>query len=283
MYKTKNNYEHFSQCGYSTSSNLGDKCVSNDDCTSQFCHNNICTRFEGFSDQQNLTCGGPVTNKKSVGLCCENNNDCFSQNCVNGYCMLNNNQYNKKIESFSNCNNNRQVKKSLGLSCSNNDDCFSNNCQNKKCMPKMIEKFCDNQIIKKSLGLQCTTNSDCFSNNCKNGTCTNSENPLIERFGSCNQCQNDSDCQSGSYCNNNHCVERFTTSSCGSYTPNTSCQNDNDCPSGTCNNGQCVERFSSWYSGSNKKTVKTNSCSSDNGCLNSYYCCPTDKICKKRK
>lgn len=219
MYKTKNNYEHFSKCGYSTLTNLGAKCTSHSDCTSNFCHNDVCTRFEGFSEQQNLTCGGPVTDKKSVGLCCKNNNDCFSNNCINGYCMLDNDAYNKKIESFSNCSS-PQIKKSFGLSCSNNNDCFSNNCQDKKCMPKIIENFCDNKIIKKSLGLPCSTNYDCFSNNCHNGVCVHKE--------------------------------QFS--------------------------GQWLNKEKLSLGHHNKPN-----CTSNSDCLNNYYCCSNEKICKKNK
>ena len=94
--------------------------------------------------------------------------------------------------------------------CSQDKECASN-----MCAPESINSF------SKCLGTQCDTNLDCEPDRCELNLC-------VPKMGSCQQCNEPSDCTSGK------CWMSKCSNEKGFMDDNCNCMWDSDCESGRC-------------------------------------------------
>ncbi|MBI2660164.1 hypothetical protein HYX07_03305 [Candidatus Woesearchaeota archaeon] len=109
---------------------VGKKCISNTDCTTNFCNNGICSAPKCDDNVRNqeesdTDCGG-ACKKCQNNRACSSNNDCESGFCSFGFCKPQESCLDGKLspgESDADCGGHCPTKCFEGKTCSQNEDC----------------------------------------------------------------------------------------------------------------------------------------------------------------
>ena len=259
----------------------GAMCFDNNECASDYCYNNLCGdcrkdrhctagQFCNFRTGHETSCDAVERD----GAECYRGPMCENGHCTNGRCSQCTvdadcpaSKYCGVLGLFSEC----LVLKEAGEVCSKDNECRDATCNSHWCghcsgdfqcpsgeycnyvAPPLYTGVPDPTFgcVRQSpiLGYPCARNEECLSQHCHNGLCAD--------------CATDSDCSSGSYCDDTNVPAATCTPKSNS---GSACSRNAQCSSGHCSRSLCVE------------------CTKNSHCLSSlYYCGVTSKMCELRK
>ena len=191
-----------------SNSNIGETCVINSDCTSNYC-------AEEYDDFGQLS-GKYICERVHLYNYCESNEDCISNYCE---------------DSLSLC-----LAKGTGENCEHSDECYSSNCEGVVCNG---ESCTPGTCGQSELYQYCENDGDCQNNSCKTleGQTTLSRDGKVIEYEShsCTKGYYQEPCNLDSECNSNVCTEN----KCFGKQEGENCSDDIDCISNNCDQGTC--------------------------------------------